>query len=150
MDSSYGGGPAGQALIQSIPRPQAVRFACLLDTISASRRTVLVRADTGESVLARLGAGIVPEQLRMLWNQRVLVTGIAHYQPSGAIQQVVVDGLRRAEPRDELFSRLPLADCQPVFRREPNHWRGGVAACIGTWPGEESDAELIEALRAIR
>jgi hypothetical protein len=143
--------PTLEALIQDTPPPQAVRFTCLLDTISVSRQTVLLKADSGETVPARLGAGVDPEQLRALWSQRVLITGMAHYRPSGSIQQVAVDGLQRAEPQDELFSRAPLpASRQPVFRSEPHDQQTGVASFIGTWPGEESDEELIEALQAIR
>ena len=143
--------PTLEALIQETPSPQAVRFTCLLDTISLSRQIVLLKADSGETVPARLGAGIDPEQLRALWSQRVLITGMAHYRPSGSIQQIAVDGLQRAELQDELFSSTPLpASRQPVFRSEPHDQQSGVASFIGIWPGDETDVELIEALRAIR
>jgi len=52
--------PQPEALIQDTPLPQAVRFTCLLDTISGSRQTVLLRAERGETVLARLGSSIGP------------------------------------------------------------------------------------------
>lgn len=58
--------PRLEALIQETPLAQAVRFACLLDTISGSRQTVLLRAKSGETVLARLEPGVDPEQLRSL------------------------------------------------------------------------------------
>ena len=62
-----------------------------------------------------------------------------------------MDGLQRAELQDELFSSTPLpASRQPVFRSEPHDQQSGVASFIGIWPGDETDAELIEALRAIR
>ena len=140
-----------EALTQDTPRPQAVRFTGWLDTISASSPTVLLTADSGESVLARFGVGIDPEQLRAIWNHRVLITGMAHYRPSGVIQQIVVDGLYRADPKDELFSCLPLpASRQPLFHPKPHQQLSELASLIGTWPGHESDAELLEALRAIR
>ena len=143
--------PQLEALIQDTPLPQAVRFTCLLDTISGSRLTGLLRAESGETVLARLGPSVDPEQLRSLWNERVLVTGTAHYRPSGSIQQIAVDGLDRAEPRDALFAHIPLPPSrQPVFRSLPHDQHSGVASFVGTWPGDESDAELIEALQAIR
>lgn len=143
--------PQLEALIQDTPLPQAVRFTCLLDTISGSRQTVLLRADSDERVLARLGPNVDPEQLRKLWNQRVLVHGTAHYRPSGTIQQIAVDGLQRAEPHDDLFAHTPLPTSrQPVFRSMPHDQRSGVASFIGSWPGDESDEELIEALQAIR
>jgi hypothetical protein len=89
--------------------------------------------------------------LRKLWNERVLVTGTAHYRPSGSIQQIAVDGLQRAEPQDDLFAHTPLPTSrQSVFRSLPHDQQTGVASFIGTWPGDESDAELIEALQAIR
>ena len=131
--------------------PQAVRFTCLLDTISGSRQTVLLRAESGETVLARLEPGVDPEQLRTLWNQRVLIHGTAHYKPSGSIQQIAVDGLQPAAPQDVLFAHIPLPTSrQPVFRSLLHDQKSGVASFIGTWPGDESDAELIEALQAIR
>lgn len=143
--------PQLEVLIQDTPLPQAVRFTSLLDTISGSRQTVLLRADSGETVLARLGPNVDPEQLRMLWNQRVLVNGTAHYRPSGSIQQIAVDSLQRAGSQDELFANTPLPTSrQPVFRSVPHDRHSGVASFIGTWPGDETDAELIEALQAIR
>lgn len=143
--------PRLEALILDTPLPQAIRFSCLLDTISGSRQTVLLRADSGETVQARLGPSVDPEQLRKLWNERVLVTGTAHYRPSGSIQQIAVDGLQRAEPQDDLFAHTPLPTSrQSVFRSLPHDQQTGVASFIGTWPGDESDAELIEALQAIR
>ena len=143
--------PQLEALIQDTPLPQAVRFTCLLDTISGSRQTVLLKADSGETVLARLGPSVDPEQLRTHWNQRVLVNGTALYRPSGSIQQIAVDGLQRAEPQDELFAHTPFPTSrQPVFRSLPHDQHSGVASFFGTWPGDESDAELIEALQAIR
>ncbi|MDM7953890.1 MAG: hypothetical protein QUV07_11850 [Cyanobium sp. CZS 25K] len=143
--------PRLEALIQDTPLPQAVRFTCLLDTISGSRQTVLLRAESGETMPARLGPSVDPEQLRTLWNERVLVTGTAHYRPSGSIQQIAVDSLHRAEPRDELFAHIPFPPSrQPVFRSLPHDQHSGVASFVGTWPGDESDAELIEALQAIR
>ena len=143
--------PQLESLIQDTPLPQAVRFTCLLDTISGSRQTVLLRADRGDTVVARLGPNIDPEQLRTHWNQRVLVSGTAHYRPSGSIQQIAVDGLQRAEPKDDLFASTPLPTSQqPLYRRRSHDQQSGVASFIGTWPGDESDAELIEALQAIR
>jgi hypothetical protein len=143
--------PQLEALIQVTPLPQAVRFTCLLDTISGSRQTVLLRADSGETVLARCGPSVDPEALRTLWNERILVTGTAHYRPSGSIQHIAVDCLQRAESRDDLFAHTPLAPSrQPVFYSMPHDQQSGVASFIGTWPGDESDAELIEALQAIR
>jgi hypothetical protein len=71
--------------------------------------------------------------------------------PSGSIQQIAVDGLQRAEPQDDLFAHTPLPTSrQPVFRSLPHDQQTGVASFIGTWPGDESDAELIEALQKIR
>lgn len=143
--------PQLEALIQDTPLPQAVRFTCVLDTISGSRQTALLRADSGETVLARCGSSVDPEALRTLWNERVLVTGTAHYRPSGSIQHIAVDGLQPAEAKDDLFAHTPLAPSrQPVFRTMPHDRKSGVASFIGTWPGDESDAELIEALQAIR
>ncbi len=143
--------PRLETLIQETPLPQAVRFTCLLDTISGSRQTVLLRAESGETVLARLELGVDPEQLRTLWNQRVLIHGTAHYKPSGSIQQIAVDGLQPAAPQDVLFAHIPLPTSrQPVFRSLLHDQKSGVASFIGTWPGDESDAELIEALQAIR
>lgn len=143
--------PRLEALIQDTPLPQAVRFTCVLDTISGSRQTVLLRAESGETIPARFGPSVDPEQLRTLWNERVLVTGTAHYRPSGSIQQIAVDSLHRAEPRDELFAHIPFPPSrQPVFRSLPHDQHSGVASFVGTWPGDESDAELIEALQAIR
>jgi hypothetical protein len=37
---------------------------------------------------------------------------------------------------------------EPVYAAIPND--GDLASCIGTWPGEETDAELLQSLKEIR
>ena len=40
-------------------------------------------------------------------------------------------------------------DARPVFESVPQDATTGVAAIFGTWPGEETDAELLALLKEI-
>jgi hypothetical protein len=63
---------------------------------------------------------------------------------------VDVEALDLARPEDRMFQKAPMARRQKLVL-EPSEASelGGVSAFFGTWPGDETDAELLEALRVI-
>ena len=137
-------------LVESTPEPQAVRVTGRLDTISATRpQAVFVLAD---GTRARgLLQDHSPELLRSLFGKPVLLSGIASFRPSGKICRVEVEFIRAAEEADEaLWARTPRpARSTPLFEAVSQDSESGVSAFFGTWPGEESDEELLDALKQL-
>ena len=141
--------PRIELLRDETPRPQAARVAGTLDTVSASRSDVVLTLKDGTRVPGRMEEHNL-EALRSLLGKEVVVSGMAHYRPSGRLLLVDVEALDVARAEDRVFQRAPVARKQKVVI-EPTgpSDTSGVSAFFGTWPGEETDAELLEALRAI-
>lgn len=143
--------PLIEALMQQTPLSQAIRFTAKLDTISSTRPSVTLLSDGGEKILAKLPSSVSTEELRTLFGQRVTVAGIGHYRPSGRVQQIAISQIQLAAEEDELFSESPRAwGSSPLFLPGTQEPGSGVANFFGTWPGEESDDDIIAALAAIR
>jgi hypothetical protein len=141
--------PRIERLRDETPRPQAARIAGTLDTVSASRPDLVLALEDGTRVPGRMEEHDL-EALRALLGKEVVVSGMAHYRPSGRLLLVDVEALDVARPEDRIFQKAPVARKQKVAI-EPSgpSDASGVAGFFGTWPGEESDAELLQALRAI-
>lgn len=129
------------------PEPQAVRVSGVLDTISGSRRDVVLRLRNGERVNAKLDRHD-PELLRGLFGKQVAVLGMGHFAASGRLLFIAAESLTEARPGDVVFEQLPQASAPLI--RPPLSEFGGVRAVFGTWPGDETDEELLGALKAIR
>lgn len=141
--------PRIELLRDETPRPQAARVAGTLDTVSASRSDVVLTLKDGTRVPGRMEEHNL-EALRSLLGKEVVVSGMAHYRPSGRLLLVDVEALDVARAEDRVFQRAPVARKQKVvIEPTSSSDTSGVSAFFGTWPGEETDAELLEALRAI-
>ncbi len=141
--------PRIEQLRDATPHPQAVRLTGTLDTISASRPHLILRLSDGKSIRARV-AEHDPEALRALFGKKVVVSGIAHFRPGGRVLLLQVESIAPAGERDELFEGMPVArSSRPVAERLFQDENTGVSAFFGTWPGHETDDELLDALRRI-
>jgi hypothetical protein len=141
--------PRIELLRDSTPRPQAVRVAGTLDTISVSTSDVVLKLDDGTKLPARMEDHDL-DALRELFGKLVVVSGIAHYRPSGRILRLDLETIGGAGPGDRIFAVVPAAHRRPlVTTRVAQDGSSGVAAFFGTWPGEESEDDLLDALQAI-
>jgi hypothetical protein len=131
------------------PRPRAVRVAGTLDTISSSKPDFVLTLVDGTTVAARFHTGDI-EQLKTLFGKRVVIDGVAQFSSAGALVNIDVEHLGPAHDGDELFERVPDAGAKPVAATLSQGATTGVSAFFGTWPGDETDEELLEALKAIR
>lgn len=138
-----------KALHHSTPAPRPVRLAGWLDAIRYSDRAFTLRAESGLTVRGVLVEG-PPEMLSGHFGRLALVSGIAHYRPSGSLLRIDAERIVAGTERDAaVWGAVPTALDARVERhqlRQPQGPRSGLAALIGTWPGEESDEEIFEAL----
>lgn len=148
-------GPDDLARIERLrdetPPPSAVRITGTLDTISASSRMILLILPDGDKIQARF-EDLDLELLRTLFRQRVTISGMARFRPSGRLLLVDAEYLGPATANDALWERMPSARpgrAAPVFTPMPQDRASGVAAFFGIWPGEESDQDLLRALGEI-
>ncbi|MBN2195943.1 MAG: hypothetical protein JW751_24205 [Polyangiaceae bacterium] len=141
-----------ELLRDETPPPRAVRVTGTLDTISVTRTDVILRLGDGTTVSARVERHD-PEVLRGLFAKRVVVAGLAQYRPSGRLLVLDAEYIGLAREGDALWEQLPTprsSASAAVARLLPQDQSGGVAAFFGTWPGDESDEELLAAFSGMR
>ena len=138
-------------LIRSTPEPQRARVSGTLDTIRHSDRMFTLLFDDGKAAKG-LAEGVAAEQLAELFGQSVVVSGTAVFRASGALLRIEADSVEPAGSDATVWARIPT----PLFRimdggglRQPQGPRSGVNAIIGRWPGDETDEEIVFALREL-
>lgn len=141
--------PQIEILRDETPPLQAVRVAGMLDTISASRSDVILALKDGTKIPARL-EDHDPNALKDLFGKHVVVSGVAHYRPSGRLLLLDVESITELTAGDHLFEAAPVARKRlPVVTPVAQDDSSGVSAFFGTWPGDEREDELLDALQAI-
>jgi hypothetical protein len=139
--------PADVAVLEHLlhvtPGNRAVRVVGDLKPESTPGMATLVVPNC-DSVRVRF-TGLVP------LSARTVVSGIGHFGPSGACFLVDAEYIGSAVPGDELFEEVPRSHPWDFIPPSiPQDALTGVKAFFGTWPGDETDEELLAALKAIR
>lgn len=138
-----------ELLRDETPSPHAVRVTGILDTISATRSDVVLALVGGEKVAARIEDHDLPT-LKSLFGARVVVSGMARFRPTGRVLVIDVEHISEARDADALFDALPVAtESLAIMPSVPQGEGSGIAAFFGTWPGEETEEELLDALEAL-
>lgn len=141
--------PQIELLRDETPSPLAARLSGTLDTISASRSDVILTLKDETKVPARL-EDHDSEVLKKLFGTQVVVSGMAYFKPSGELLLVAVESISPASDSDRLFETIPIARKRlPVTTPVAQDESSGVCAFFGTWPGDETEDELLDALQAI-
>jgi hypothetical protein len=137
-------------LSDQMPSPRQVRVVGKLDMVRHSTRSfALVLAD-GQEIRGVLEARD-PDLLQKHFGQEITVFGKAVYRPSGSLLRLDAEEILDTTEGRVAFSSIPEALSKP-FRTERKLQTGksGVAAFFGTWPGEETDSDLLTALGELR
>lgn len=139
-----------EQLRDQTPTPRAVRVSGVLDTISASRTDVILMLKDGSRLLARIDAPDLAA-LISLFGQHVVVSGVAHYRPSGQPFIIHAQSILKAGPNDHLFEVAPATRPRKLTSHlaAQDSTPAGVSAFFGAWPGDESEADLLAALEDI-
>lgn len=137
-------------LSRRIPCPRQVRIVGIVDMVRHSTRSLGLRLGHGDEVRCAIVTDEIGS-LGELLNREVTVLGKAVYRPSGAVLRVDVEAiLNTSEGRDQ-FSYVPLSfEHRSKPEAKSQTLRTGVAAIFGTWPGEETDSELLASLSELR
>lgn len=139
-------------LKRQTPRPRRVRIAGKLDEIRHSDRAFTLLLESGEQIRGVLVDG-EPNALAQHFGSIAVVSGTAHFRPSGALLRVEAENLATGDEEDAVaWGAMPLpldAHTDSRTLRQPQGPRSGINAVIGTWPGDESDEEVFRILEEI-
>lgn len=132
------------------PQPRQIRVVGKLDMVRHSTRSFGLLLDQGQEVRGVLQEGD-PELLKKYFGREITIFGKAVYRPSGSLLRIDAQEIADTTEGREAFSSIPEALSKTNrVERKPQSSRSGVAAFFDTWPGEETDAELLTALGELR
>lgn len=137
-----------KTLYSNMPVPRRVRIVGQLDMVRVSTQTFGVILDDGQEVRGVLTQGEI-EGITGLLKQRVQILGKAIYRPSGRLLRVDTEEVAATTDKGSFFSAIPKPsrkrfNLREVLREQAG--KGGIAAIIGKWPGDETDEEVAAAL----
>ena len=139
-----------QRLSALTPPPRQVRVVGKLEMIRHSTRSFALKLDSGEEVKGVLQEG-EPALLQRYFGRDITVLGKAIYRPSGSLLRLDAYELLDSTEGRTAFSFVPGAlSIATSTIKKTQTLKTGVSAFFGTWPGEESDEELLAALGDIR
>jgi hypothetical protein len=138
-----------KSLSQSTPPPHRARVQGQLDMMRVSDQSFeLVLKDRNR--VRAVWTGDRFTDMKDQLNQPVLVEGNAVFRPSGSFLRIDAEAVAPSTSADAFFSRLPTPIQKPtnqskyVKHQTPTT---GVGAILGKWPGDETEEELLAALR---
>jgi len=137
-----------RTLYTNVPVPKRVRIVGRLDMVRASTQSFGVILDDGQEVRGVLTDGDIG-QVSELLKQRVQMLGKAIYRPSGRLLRVDAEEVSATTESGSFFSSVPKPsrkkfDLREIVREQSG--KGGIAAIMGKWPGDETDEEVAAAL----
>lgn len=140
-----------RSLWRSTPSSHQVRVSGKLDMLRISTQSFALRLEDGAEVRGVLAEGDLSD-VKGLLNCDVVALGKAVFRPSGRLLRVDASEIAAATQRDRLFSRMPRPRTTRLDVRDVLHQqvqKGGVAAILGKWPGDESDEQIERALQEL-
>ena len=144
-----------ERLKRDTPAPFSVVLTGNLDTIEYSQRSFELLTDEGDTIRGAVESPeITPQDVRELWGEDVTIQGQAHFTPAGSLRFVETSSLRPARPEDDLFRQSKsdieeqAAHQRPLQEQDLSAFGAGadIRAIRGTWPGDESIDEILDAL----
>jgi hypothetical protein len=141
---------AARSLYRQSPKSRRVRVSGKLDMLRDSDRAFdLVLAD---STRVR---GVWEDDLGSiitLLGKQVVVDALAVFRPSGSLLRIEASGMDEASSEDSFFSKVPQPAPARLDLRAVHQVLAantGVSAVYGKWPGDESEEQILAALKEL-
>lgn len=139
---------AAKSLYHQSPKARRVRVSGKLDMLRDSDRAFDLLLSDGMRV-----RGVWEEDLGSiisLLRRQVVVDALAVFRPSGSLLRIEAGAMEEAETEDAYFSKLPQPAPTRLDLRAARQMQAantGLAAVYGKWPGDESEVQLLAALK---
>jgi hypothetical protein len=141
---------AARALSSRIPAPRQIRLVGKIDMVRWSTRSMAIRVEDG----SEYRCAVVNEDIGDLGQyggHEVTVIGKAIYRPTGSVFRLDVEQVLNTTVGRGAYSDVPFPfENRYETERKRQTPRSGVAAVFGSWPGDETDQELLAGLSELR
>ncbi len=136
-------------LEDEIPDPQPVVLNGVVELLQFSKLKVKIKTEEG-IVEGFLADDISSEDIAPYWGKEVTITGTSHFKPRG---KSVIEIERVFEPGegDTYFSKRPKSETFEMQLERQIREKGSnpLAEIFGKWPGDETDEEFEQMLKAL-
>lgn len=137
----------------SIPAPRQVKVAGRLDAMTVSDRTFALITAEKQCLIKGIAKSVDQKTLSTLLGEDVLVSGRAHFTTSGEVLTIDAEQIIVAKAHDlKVWGQLPTPFDRPFNLNDfkvPQTPDNGMSAIYGTWPGDETDEEILKALEEL-
>lgn len=138
-----------KVLEDEIPDPQHVVLNGVVELLQFSKLKVKIKTEEG-IVDGFLADDLSSEDIASFWGKEVTITGTSHFKPRG---KSVIEIERVFEPGegDSYFSKRPKSETVEMQLERQIREKGSnpLAEIIGRWPGDETDEEFEQMLKAL-
>lgn len=138
-----------KVLEDEIPDPQHVVLNGVVELLQFSTLKVKIKTEEG-IVDGFLADDLSSEDIASFWGKEVTITGTSHFKPRG---KSVIEIERVFEPGegDSYFSKRPKSETVEMQLERQIRKKGSnpLAEIIGRWPGDETDEEFEQMLKAL-
>lgn len=137
-------------LSSRIPPPRQIRLVGTIDMVRWSTRSMAIRVEGGTEYRCAVVGEDVGE-LGHYGGKEVTVLGKAIYRPTGTVLRLDVQQILETTAGREAYSEVPASfEALREDNRRRQTSRSGLATVFGSWPGEESDEDLLAGLAELR
>jgi len=136
-------------MLRKIPAAQRVRLVGSVTALRLQGNAFELTAENGEVRCTLMNQSV--SGLRERFATEIAVAGTAYFRPSGRIQRIEVDAIDALRAGDSRFARLPVPPHTAIEQARAYGRHGQdktwLSSIRGRWPGDETESELIAALR---
>ena len=137
---------SARQLADETPAPRVTRVRGLLDSLTVSTRSFVLRVSGTGQTLRGVAAHHAFAELKPLLGSEIVVEGQVVYRPSGNPSRIEIDTAWVPSDADAMWARLPIAEPAQLL---PTSGGVALAELYGSWPGEETDDEVFAALEQL-
>jgi hypothetical protein len=134
-----------QKLALETPAPKVDRVVGVLDSLTMSTRTTVLKLTDGLALKGNVGASIDLESVKGLLGAEVVVEGIVAFRPSTRPLRIEIDYVAAATKQDMLWTRTPRGE----LGQQPALPVDDLSSWFGQWPGDEDDEQIFAALKEL-
>jgi hypothetical protein len=142
-----------ESLFRTIPQPQKKVVAGIIDEMKFSREQVILTTTDNKKIVVIVAKDLFGD-LKDFFGKEIAINGMAHFKPGGQLSHIKMQGFAESNDRLKMmFSKKPhkmTAQQQIAMQLRQGKKANPVDEIIGKWPGEETDEEFEQMLKALR
>lgn len=127
------------------PAPKVDRIVGVLDSLTMSTRTIVLKLADGLALKGNAGTNIDLESVKGLLGTEVVVEGTVAFRPSTRPLWIEIDYVAATTKRDILWTRTPRGE----LGRQLAAAADDASSYFGQWPGDEDDEQVFAALKEL-